>query len=300
MVITIKKNSPITKGNIEKLRVELTSLIPGHVNSTKPWTFYEEIDQFLGPWGERGYPLAYGKYYCKLFSEDKSLKANLETRIWVQKTTVKLQEALRDGIVYAFVHGKLPSMTEPAFRAFAFATHADAYQRGGLSLVVATSPSLLPTIASIPGKEFIPFYSDNFWATIKQVLATLVRVGGDVTAAAAGPAHTGMLQKANQESGMNKLLAVQRRNNEYEALFAKLQGALRGGRLDRIVWLDEVTKKLDGTEFEDPYWLAIARTTITEIDARKRSVAASYRLMLKGHPELLIQLQRYDPSWSNY
>jgi len=300
MVITIKRNSPITKDNIERLRVELTSLIPGHVNSVKPWTFYEEIDQFLGPWGERGYPLAYGKYYCKLFTEDKSLKANPETRIWVQKTMVKLQEALRDGIVHAFAHGKLPSMTESEFRAFAFATHADAYQQGGLTLVVATSPSLLPAIASIPGKEFIPIYSDNFWATITQVFATLVRVGGDVTAAAAGPAHTGMFQKANQESGMNKLLAIQRQNNEYEALFAKLQGALRGGHLDRIVWLDDVTKKLDETEFEDPYWLAMARTTIAEIDARKRSVAASYRLMLQGHPELFIQLQRYDPSWNNY
>jgi len=99
---------------------------------------------------------------------------------------------------------------------------------------------------------------------------------------------------------MNKLLAIQRQNNEYEALFAKLQGALRGGHLDRIVWLDDVTKKLDETEFEDPYWLAMARTTIAEIDARKRSVAASYRLMLQGHPELFIQLQRYDPSWNNY
>jgi len=33
MVITIRKNSPATKANIDRLRTELTSLIPGHVNS---------------------------------------------------------------------------------------------------------------------------------------------------------------------------------------------------------------------------------------------------------------------------
>jgi hypothetical protein len=300
MVITIRKNSPATKANIDRLRTELTSLIPGHVNSAEPWTFYEEIDRLLGPWGESGYPLAYGKYYCKLFNEDANLKANLETRLWVQKTTVKLQEALRDGIVSAFERGKLPTITEAQFRAFAFDTHPEAYQRGGLSSVVATAPYLVPVIASIPGKEFVPFYSDNFWATIVQALDTMVRVGGDVMAAGMGPAHTGMLIKANQESGMNKLLAIQRQNREYEALFAKVRAALQSGRLDRIAWLEKVAAKLEQTPFDDAYWLAMAKSMMAEIARREHSIAARYRAMIHARPEVGAELKRYDPSWISY
>jgi len=300
MVITLKKNSPPTKANTDKLRVEVTSLIPGHVNSKEPWTFYEEIDVFLGPWGNTGYPLAYGKYYCKLFNDDPNLKANPETRLWVHETTIKLQEALRDGIVYAFEHGKLAEMTESQFRAFAFDSHPQAYQRGGLAKVVATAPYLLPVIVSIPGKEFVPFYSDNFWATIVQALDTMRRVGGDIMAAGAGPAHTGMLQKANQESGMNKLLAIQRRNSEYELLFRTVQGALRSGRLDRIAWLEKVADKLQETSFDDPYWLDVAKSTMAEVARREHAIAARYRSMLQNHAELALEIAKYDPSWASY
>jgi hypothetical protein len=299
-IITIKKDTPPTKVNTDKLHAELTSLIPGHINSKQPWTFYEEIDAFLGPWGESGYPLAYGKYYCKLFNQDPNLRANFDARLWVERTTVKLQEALRDGIVYAFAHEKLPQMTEAEFRAFAFGTHPEAYQRGGLSSVIANAPYLVPVISTIPGKEFVPFYSDNFWATIRQALDTMVRMGGDIGAAGAGPAHTGILVKANQESGMNQLLAIQRRNREYEALFANVQSALRSGRLDRILWLEQVGAKLQETQFEDPYWLGIARSTMADVEKREHGIAARYRAMSTGHPEMLTQIQQFDPNWSKY
>jgi hypothetical protein len=298
VVITIKKNSPPTKENVKKLHAEVTSLIPGHVNSLKPWTFYEEIDQFLGPWGASGYPLAYGKYYCKIFNEDALLQADVDARLWVWRTTVLLQEALRDYIDTAFVNGWLPSLSEEKFRTAAFASHARAYHRGGLSSVFAAAPYLIPLIAAIPQKEFVPFYSDNFWATVKQALDTMLRVGADVGAAAFGPAHTGMFQIANQQSGMNKLLAIQRRNNQYEFLFAQLLGPLRSGRLDRIAWLDQISTKLESTEFDDAYWLNMAKTTMVEVAVRKTVVVAKYTVMLQGHPELRMQLQRYDPSWT--
>jgi len=39
----------------------LTSIIDGHPNATTTYTFYEEIDKYLGLWGKDGYPIAYGK-----------------------------------------------------------------------------------------------------------------------------------------------------------------------------------------------------------------------------------------------
>jgi len=299
LIITLRKDAPPTKANADRLHGELTSLIPGHVNNKEPWTFYDEIDAFLGPWGEKGYPLAYGKYYCKLFNGDPNLHANLVARQWVEQTTIKLQEALRDGIVYAFAHGKLPKMTEAEFRAFAFDTHPQVYQRAGLIKIIESAPYLLPVIIAIPGKEFIPFYSDNFMATIIQALDTAERMTGDVTAGIM-PVHSGKLMMANEQSGMNRLLAIDRRNREYEATLSQVRAALASGRLDRIATLEQVAGKLRETAFEDAYWLGIAKSIMSEIQAREHAIAERYRAMSKGHPEVGLQIQKFDPTWARY
>jgi len=45
------KTAPPNPTNIRVLEDGLTSVIAGHPQSIQPWTFYEELDQYLGPWG---------------------------------------------------------------------------------------------------------------------------------------------------------------------------------------------------------------------------------------------------------
>src|SRR4051812_22808133 len=75
---------------------QLTSVIAGHPGATTAYRFYEVIDQWLGPWGEKGYPIGYGKFYNLAFSTNEKLKASPHGSAWVWKTTVRLQNALRD------------------------------------------------------------------------------------------------------------------------------------------------------------------------------------------------------------
>src|SRR5262249_30130476 len=96
------KNAPATQKNIDALYNGLTSVIVGHPQASDPWTFYEVIDDYLGPWGAVGYPLGYGKFYCVAFNSNPKLSANPSTRRWVEKTTLQLQTALRDFIVARF------------------------------------------------------------------------------------------------------------------------------------------------------------------------------------------------------
>lgn len=73
---------------------ELTSVIAGHPQATTTYRFYEEIDHWLGPWNDLGYPIAYGKFYNVAFANNKKLKENPTTQQWVWKTTIRLQELL--------------------------------------------------------------------------------------------------------------------------------------------------------------------------------------------------------------
>jgi hypothetical protein len=51
------KTARPTSENLKLLQAGLTSVISGHPQSIQPWTFYEELDQYLGPWGNKGYPI---------------------------------------------------------------------------------------------------------------------------------------------------------------------------------------------------------------------------------------------------
>jgi hypothetical protein len=303
MPITVKKDAPATKANIDQLQVELTSLITQHVNATKPWTFYEEIEQFLGPWGPSGYPIGYGKYYCVLFTSNEKLQNDPETRAWVTNTMVKLQELLRDAILDKFKQGTLAAITEPELRKIAFDTHPIAYASGGLAKVVVAAPELLPTIALIPYVQYIPVYGNSI-ATFKQIIITIGAISGQVVGIVlvtlAGPAHSGVLRKAVDESGPNAILAEQRKNASYQAQFDRLTSLIRSGRLDRILWLEEVTDQLKTTAFPDGYWLDVARRTVQEADARKKVIAGKYRDMLQVRPETRREIDKNDPNWAKY
>src|SRR5829696_8730772 len=78
---------------------QLTSVIAGHAQATTTYRFYEELDAWLGPWRQQGYPIAYGKFYNVAFSSNEKLMANPKASDWVWRTTIKLQEALRDYVV---------------------------------------------------------------------------------------------------------------------------------------------------------------------------------------------------------
>lgn len=184
------KTARPTPENVRALGAGLTSAIAGHPQSIEPWTFYEELDQYLGPWGTEGYPIAYGKFYCIAFNANQKLMANAQTAEWVRSTTIKLQEPLRDFVVARFRAATLPKLTESELRQYAFSVHPTAYDSGGLAMVTLVAPELLPVIGTIPAAEFDP-RSANFAPTVKQVFVTLrliaPRIAGISLGALAGP-----------------------------------------------------------------------------------------------------------------
>ena len=90
------KNAPPTPENARLLQAWLDSITAYRATTAgRPWTFYEQLDNYLGPWGESGYPIAYGKKYCMLFSSDRRLNSDQAGRIWVRRTLILLQEAIK-------------------------------------------------------------------------------------------------------------------------------------------------------------------------------------------------------------
>jgi hypothetical protein len=292
------KQSNPTPQNVQAVRNGLTARIAGHPQAIEPWTFYEFIDQYLGPWGSSGYPIGYGKFYCFAFTSNEKLQDDPVTRDWVQRTMVKLQEGLRDYIVGRYQQGTLGSITEPELRQAAFATHAAAYTDGGLALVVATAPELLEVVVSIPGKEFLPG-SGNVTATWKQVLETAVmvtpRVGALGLAAMAGPAHTGLFARAAQKD-MQEFLDLQTVPMKLREILAKVQS----GEVDRIPELNVLTDRLNATQYSDPGIAALALQVVQAANARKRYVAQTYRDLIAQKPEFKAIIDKASPGWSKW
>jgi hypothetical protein len=292
------KNIRPTPQNVSALEAGLTSAVAGHPQSIEPWTFYEELDQYLGPWGNKGYPIAYGKFYCIAFNTNQKLMANAQTAEWVRRTTIKLQEPLRDFVVARFRTGTLPKLTESELRQYAFSVHPTAYDSGGLAMVTLVAPELLPVIGTIPAAEFDP-RSDNFAPTVKQVFATLRLIApsivGNSLGALAGPAHTGVLRRAVQMD-QNRMLREQAlvKNLNYLRLSIKRGGA------DDMNALNAITERLNATEFPDQGFASLARQIINEANERKRYVAQTYRALLKSRPEFREQLDAAEPGWSKW
>ena len=138
--------------NVERLKGWLDSKI-AFMRGVQTFTFYEEIDKYLG-YGREGYPIEYGKKYNVLFCTDKLLLSNPATRQWVELTTVLLQEYLRDFILERYKAKNLSKLTEPGLRKAAIDSHPKAYTQGGLTMVVLVAPHLIGHIASIPNVEF--------------------------------------------------------------------------------------------------------------------------------------------------
>ncbi|RMH10689.1 MAG: hypothetical protein D6695_10975 [Planctomycetota bacterium] len=291
------KNTPPTPATIEAARSALTGVMANHAGAEQPWTFYEVVDEWIGPWGNAGYPIGYGKYYCQAFWTNEKLRRNTTTRAWVWRTMIALQESLRDFLVRQYAAGRLARISEAEVRAAAFASHASAYDRGGLTLVALIAPELIPTIASIPSREFDP-RGANFWPTVDQVLESLgfgVHRAMAVGLASLMPAHSGFLSNAYR--------ADQRRMAEIRnrmGTIARVRSQLEAGRLDRVSVLNAVTARLLSIPFPDRQMARVARDLIADCNARKRVIASRYRRELQVHPEWRANYNRVDPGWSEW
>jgi hypothetical protein len=292
------KNAVASPANVQALSSGLTWYIAGHPQAIQPWTFYEVLDTYLGPWGRGGYPIAYGKFYCFAFNSNEKLSSNAATRNWVMRTTVKLQEALRDYVVARFKAGTLAGITESELREAAFDSHPMAYTDGGLATVALVAPELIKVISLIPRKEFSPA-SVNFMPSLRQLLSTMdlvaPRVAGLGLAAMAGPAHTGLFARAAQQD-MREML------NE-QAMAARLldvQSQIQRGELDDIRTLNTITDRLNATEYPDQSMAALARKVVQSADDRKHYVARTYRSLLMQRPDLRSKLDRSAPGWMNW
>jgi hypothetical protein len=259
-------------------------VIAGHPEASTTFQFYEEIDHWLGPWGKTGYPIAYGKFYNVAFTTNAKLMANPTTKQWVWKTTILLQQAIRDYVAKRVEDCTIGAITEGELRAAAFASHPQSYDKGGLAMVCLTAPELVPVIATIPSAEFNPA-SDNFWPTVKQVFDTVDRVlpemTGNALAAAAGPAHTGIFSRAVDMD--------QRRFFQEQAIGRELsdvKNAIQRGDLDNIPVLDKLIAKLDSTEFPDMGFARMAKDVVDTAKARRSILVNLYNELLKQSPEV--------------
>jgi len=273
---------------------QLTSVIAGHPQATTTYRFYEELDTWLGPWGQRGYPIGYGKFYNIAFSNNLSLDANPITRQWVWRTTIFLQEALRDYVVRRIRDCSLPRLTEQELRQAAFDSHPQAYDRGGLATVVLVAPDLIPVVATIPAAEFSPT-SVNFDRTVEQVFVTLrlvlPKVTGGGLAATAGPVHTGVLGRAvaqDQRRFLNEIAM----SRELDSL----RNLINRGKLDHIPWLNQTISQLNARQFPDQGFARAARDVINVAEARKRQLIQNYNNLLKQSSDVRSRINQMFPN----
>jgi hypothetical protein len=273
---------------------QLTSVIVGHPQATTTYRFYEELDFWLGPWGQNGYPIAYGKFYNVLFTTNAKLDGNAQARQWVWHTTIFLQEALRDFAVSTVRDGSIRTLTEARLRQAAFDSHPSAYDRGGLAMVALTAPEMIPVIATIPAAEFLPT-ADNFGPTVKQVFITLGLIGpemvGNSLAALAGPAHTGLFARAAQQDQrrfMNELNLSRQLGN--------IRIQIDQGNLDNIPWLDAIISRLNATQFPDQGFARMAGEIVEAAQRRRQLLVSNYSQSLRQSPEVRRRIEQAFPN----
>jgi hypothetical protein len=291
------KNSQPTSENVRALREWLMVHVAGHALAATTYTFYEVIDQYLGPWGGQGYPIAYGKRYNILFTTNRTLMANPTARRWVWRTTILLQEALANFIVRHYRAGTLAQLTEAELRAAAFESHPQAYTDGGLAIVAATAPELIPVIAAIPGAEF-NLESRDFWATVEQVVVTgkmvVPRVLSNLIAAAI-PAHSGGLRITADRDRRAFMARIQL--NRY---LAGVRRAIESGRVNDIRSLNQITRELLRHEYPDQGFTRAANEIVALANRRKRELARQYAAAIQSNSNLATAYDRLQPGWRQW
>jgi len=291
-----------TPENIHMLEIALTSIMAGHAGATETYTYYEILNEYLG-WDDKSYPIAYGKYYNLLFTQNSALKADATASDWVWRTTILLQQGLTDFVLDRFRAGTLASLTEPVLRKVAFDSHPRVYTQAGLAKVLLLAPQLLPFIAAIPYKEYSPVNGDwelnqNLTPTVKQVFIAAGMTGVvtlEVGIAAMMPAHSGFLRNA---------AAVDQRNLSREMSQGRelqiIRNALPTGACDNMVWLNKITDQLNRNQYADQRFAHAAQEVVELVNARKRRLASYYRTKLNERPELRPHLDRTQPGWDRW
>jgi hypothetical protein len=291
----LNKSPKPTKESIAQLDDWLRSITAYHPDTNgKPWTFYEKIDEYLGPWKEKGYPIAYGKKYCILFSNDKKLSQHPSGARWVRRTLVLLQDALSDFVLAVFKAGKLPSLTETQLRDAAFSSHKKAYTQGGLTMVVMLSPHLAFDIMKIPSAEFSPAAS-NFGWTVTQTLDTIGIVIDETVASFLAtvnlPTHSQLLRHSvNKDSRTNQ--------DSYRTItrLSYVRDKVRAGTCDHVEVLEKLEAGLATSLFVEPGQLQVAGAVIAEVRKRKDAVKLRYLREIGMDASLKDVFKAYDPA----
>jgi hypothetical protein len=178
MILKLPKKSeckPIDALDIER---KLKSIVAYQQSATTTYLFYEEIDEWLGPWGSNGYPLGYGKKYNIAFTTDSVLNSwdHPITSSWVRQVTVNLQHAIINFIISEIKTGNITKLDEKTFRSAAFNSHPKAYLDAGLRNVAREEIESIPRIIMIPYAEFNPT-NPNFIGTIRQIMDVITHEG---------------------------------------------------------------------------------------------------------------------------
>jgi hypothetical protein len=288
-----KKDAKPTPENVRALADWLTRITAYHpLSADKPWTFYEQVDAFLGPWGDKGYPIAYGKKYCVLFYGNQTLNKNPAGAKWVQRTLILLQVELKNFILARFRAGTLAAVTADELQRAAFASHPKAYTQGGLTMVVLIAPTLVGTISSIPYAEFKP-NSPTFGPTLAQVVDTAGIVIPEAVAAllgaAAGPAHNQTLRVASARD----LVQFQQDSATAQRL-AWVRMLVDQGRCDHLDVLGRMKEGLEATTFVDINADRNASMLVDRVNSRMMFVELRYKRESAHDRELRDVFQEFD------
>lgn len=249
---------------------------------------------WLGPWGQQGYPIGYGKFYNVAFTTNQKLMANPTARGWVWRTTILLQEALRNYVVSRIRDCTLPDIREAELRQAAFDSHAAAYDRGGLAMLTLVAPELIPIIATIPRREFSPT-SANFSSSIKQVLDTIMRILPEIIGAGlgalAGPAHTGIFRRAAQQDTRRFLdeMAISRE-------LGAIKSMIERGDVDYVPVLDQIIQQLNVREFPNQGFAQAAREVVYAAQIRRQNVIRNTDNLLQQSPIIRSRVEAAFPN----
>jgi hypothetical protein len=175
MTFTLPEKSKCKPSDAPAVEKYLKSIIAYQPGARTTYQFYEVIDAWLGPWGENGYPIGYGRKYNIAFTTDAYLNAPKRpiSATWVRQTTVNLQLPLIDLIVARIKAGTIATLDEKTLRAAAFAAHPKAYRDGGLMYVANYEVESIHRIILIPYAEYNPLDVPNLIATITQILGVI-------------------------------------------------------------------------------------------------------------------------------
>jgi len=284
------KQIDYSEATIRQVYNTLTSLVVGHHAAHTTYRFYEVIDEWLGPWGDQGYPIAYGKFYNIVFNTNKKLAADQTASEWVRRTTILLQQALRDYIIHRMRSRTLAAITEPELRAAAFKSHATCYTEGGLTDVLFLAPELLTVIALLPMKEFDPT-GPNFAATVSQVFETMGLVAkrstSRVAASLIGPVHRGLFEQARRRD-----LELQNAPQRRAMGLSKLGRMIDNGEFDDIAALNLLIERIQRMEFTERPTALLADRIIEQARARIALLKRYYKDMLEQSPEVRQEFER--------